>query len=242
MSVNIRLPNVTAPTEAGKMAQVQSYMFQLVEQLNYELNNLQKSVSETSAEMIRRTSSSSKEDVSADDAITTFNTIKSLIIKSADIIQAYYDEMKLRFDGSYLAISSYGEYMERYWQELDIDPKSITQMFELIQEIDGTVEGIEDKLMTTNAYIKTGLLTEDPIPTYGVEVYQRTELDGDEVFNKCARFTAGGIYFYVPGYEDPVFELANNELRVASAGIAGPLDLGHYRIDTSRGLAFRWRG
>ena len=41
MSIDIRLPNITATTDAGKIQQMQSYMFQLVEQLNYAMKTVE---------------------------------------------------------------------------------------------------------------------------------------------------------------------------------------------------------
>lgn len=40
MSINIRFPNITANTEKEQIAQIKSYLHQLVEQLNYALPNL----------------------------------------------------------------------------------------------------------------------------------------------------------------------------------------------------------
>lgn len=40
MSVNIRFPNITANNEKEQIAQIKSYLHQLVEQLNYALPNL----------------------------------------------------------------------------------------------------------------------------------------------------------------------------------------------------------
>ena len=40
MSVDIRLPNITAATAEGQMAEMQSYMYQLVQQLNWALNTI----------------------------------------------------------------------------------------------------------------------------------------------------------------------------------------------------------
>lgn len=244
MSVNIRLPNVTAPTESGKMAQVQSYMFQLVEQLNYELNNLQKSVDDSAQEIIRRTSSSGQ--VSEEKAVLNFNSIKALIIKSAEIVQAYFNEFKTRFDGVYMAESDFGTYMEQYWMDLDINPHGITQLFTDIEQIQTSIEGFESFLRTTNAYIKTGRLGPDPEDNthdlYGMAVGQTETVNDVETFNQYAWFTSGGVYFFLPGYTDPVAKLTETTLSVRSAIIAGNLTLGQYRLETSNGLAFKWVG
>ena len=40
MSINIRYPNITASNEKEQIAQIRSYLHQLVNQLNYELPNI----------------------------------------------------------------------------------------------------------------------------------------------------------------------------------------------------------
>jgi hypothetical protein len=40
MSINIRYPNITALSEKEQLAQVKSYLHQLVDQLNYALSTL----------------------------------------------------------------------------------------------------------------------------------------------------------------------------------------------------------
>ena len=41
MSINLRLPNITDPTADGKIRQIQSYLYQTIEQLNWALNTLE---------------------------------------------------------------------------------------------------------------------------------------------------------------------------------------------------------
>ena len=43
-----------------------------------------------------------------DDPISNFNSIKGLIIKSADIVDAYYEETSYRMQSAYVAQSAFG--------------------------------------------------------------------------------------------------------------------------------------
>ena len=43
MSVNLRFPNITAGTEKEQLTQIKSYLHQLVDQLNYTLEQLERS-------------------------------------------------------------------------------------------------------------------------------------------------------------------------------------------------------
>ena len=47
MSVEIRLPNITAPTADGQMQQMKSYMYQLVQQLNWALHTVDSGTTES---------------------------------------------------------------------------------------------------------------------------------------------------------------------------------------------------
>ena len=45
MSLELRLPNITANTDAGKLIQIQSYLYQTVQQLNYALGTIESGTS-----------------------------------------------------------------------------------------------------------------------------------------------------------------------------------------------------
>lgn len=86
---DIRKPMIMAPTAEGQLSQVKSYLIQLVDQLNFALRTLENSAgsgSSTEAEPTLK--------------LTTglFDEIKGLIMKSSDIIDAYYEKMKPKFD------------------------------------------------------------------------------------------------------------------------------------------------
>ena len=110
MSIDIRFPNITATTEAGKLQQMQSYMHQLVEQLNWALNNIDITGGGSNANLVKTSSASPT--TQNDDPISNFNSIKGLIIKSADIINAYYDKIDslLKLSGYYMAQSDFGTF------------------------------------------------------------------------------------------------------------------------------------
>lgn len=41
MSFNFRLPNITATDEKGQLMQIKSYLFQLVQDLNFVINEIE---------------------------------------------------------------------------------------------------------------------------------------------------------------------------------------------------------
>ena len=196
MSLMIRLPNVNATTDKEKLAQLQSYMYQLVEQLNIALQSTERFDVSTSLDTVKNRE---KVDSSGETSPkATFNSIKSLIIKSADIVNSYYDVINSRLEGIYVAESEFGVFAEKTSQSITETSKSIEQVFSDMQQILTDIENLETGLINVNAYIRSGLLyyTDDGSPVYGLEVGQRTEIDGIEVFNKYARFVSNKLSFY----------------------------------------------
>lgn len=207
MSIDIRLPNITARDEAGQLAQIRSYLHQMVEQLNWALGSIETTSSEAVVEAKAVAAAANSNPVS------TFNDIKALIIKSADIITAYSEEISRRLDGLYVAESDFGVYKEETTQVIKETASEVTRAFTNIQTISDTVDGINESLVGVNATIKAGVLYYDDegIPVYGIEVGQKTEKDGVEVFDAFARFTSAGLSFYDENGNEVAY-VSNNKL------------------------------
>ena len=235
-NVDLRFPNITGTTADAKLTQMQSYIHQLVGQLNFALNAADKATKgDTSGVVYNGGGSSSATDA---DAADTFDKVKALIIKSADIVNAYYNQMKLRFDGEYVAESAYGEYKEETKQAIEINDKGITQLLSEQETIKTDIEQIR----SASAWIKSGKLEEGAGGVYGIEVGERTTVNGTEVFNKYARFTSSGIYFYTPQSKEPIAYMTGTVLNITNINILGKMSFGGYTVDTTNGIAFKWAG
>lgn len=198
MSMNFKLPNITASTPEGKLQQMQSFLYQTVEQLNWAMNNIGTG---TGSGYVVLQGAKDGGIVTADgsgEASVRFNELKALIIKSADIINAYYEVISARLAGEYVAQSDFGTFQEMTENQIKANSTAIEQYYTNLQQIITDIENVEHTLIEVNACIKTGLLyyDEDGAPVYGLEIGQRTEIDGEEVFNKYARFTSEKLSFY----------------------------------------------
>ena len=87
MQTDLRFPNITGGTPEAQLQQMQSYMHQLVEQLNFAMNTITSAENGDASKV--RTEGGDGVLLSSEDAAKTFNSIKGLIISSADIITAY---------------------------------------------------------------------------------------------------------------------------------------------------------
>ena len=240
MSIDIRLPNINAANEQGQLSQMRSYLYQLVEQLNWALNTVQDGAVQTvvqpmTAPTVSGTAAAEQE------AQDTFNSIKSLIIKSADIVNAYYETMRLRMGGEYVAESDFGVYRRTTAAELSATIDSVNQLYTDLQSVEETAEGAYDSVRAVTANIKTGLLytNESGVPVYGLEVGQRNVENGVESFRKYARFTANRLSFYDQN-DTEVAYISDYKLFITQAQITGSITLGRYVADMSDGLAFKW--
>ena len=224
MSSEIRLPNITATTDAGKLQQVQSYLFQLVEQLNFALKSVETAAGSNVVMETARSTGVQREQ----EAQVSFNSIKALIIKSADIVNAYYDVITERLSGEYVAESEFGTYRETTEQTITKTSTMVAQNFSNIQEIITDLEGLQHKLIEVDAHINSGVLyyDDDGVPVYGLEIGQRTEIDGVEVFNKYARFTADKLSFYDSNGNEVAY-ISDKKLYITHIEVTGSFSIGN---------------
>lgn len=222
-----RLPSVTATTDAGKLQQIQSYMYQLVEQLNIALADIGSGSQWNNPTATNKQKDTSKEGPETE-AKATFASIKALIIKSADIVNAYYDVINKRLEGLYVAESDFGTYAEQTSQQIKANSTSISQFYTDLQQI---ITDIDLKIseIDVSAYINSGLLDYDDegIPVYGLEVGQRTEIDGEEVFNRYARFTASKLSFFDSNGIEVAY-ISDKKLYISHVEVTGTWAMGGF--------------
>ena len=239
MSFDIRLPNITASTDAGKLQQIQSYMYQLVGQLNWALNNMGGIGGTPTANPGTAATAASK-----DDPIRSFNSIKGLIIKSADIVKAYYEQINdlLKLSGEYVAESDFGTFAEQTTAQVTANSQSIRQVFTDIQKLSSAMDQMN---IGVAAHIHSGLLYYDDLgaPVFGLEIGQRTEVDGVETFHKYAQFTADRLAFFDRnGYE--VAYISDRKLFITEVEITGSQVIGGFRkmVVPGVGVVTKWIG
>ena len=235
MNIDLRPLNLTATTPEAKIAQIQSYLVQFVSQLQYALY----SIEEQEKEYVERIENKQKEITPEKEAENTFNSIKSLIIKSADIVDAYSEEITRELSGLYVAQSDFGTYSEQTSRLIEENSKYTQDVFLNVQEISSSLSEVENIVLETNAYIKSGELDtdEEGRPVIGIEVGQTN----DGVFSRYARFTSERLSFFNSNGIEIAY-VSGQKLYITSAEITGSLTLGRYEIDTSDGLIFRWVG
>lgn len=223
MGLELRLPNITGMTEREQLSQVKSYLYQLVEQLQWALNNLDT----TTGNAIANTPKTTPKSQLQIDSRATFDSIKSLIIKSSEIVDAYYEKINSKLVGEYVSQSDFGTYSEQTEQNIIDNSTEIERLFTNLQQITTDIESIEYTLVEVNAHIRSGLLYYDDngVPIYGVEVGQKTKIDGAEVFDKFARFTSDKLSFYDQN-DNEVAYISDRKLYINHVEVKGTFRIG----------------
>ena len=225
------------------MKQMQSFLYQTVEQLNYALNSIQTGTGSGAAAAQTTNGGGSTEE--KDDALVKFNDIKTLIIKSAEIVNAYYEKMSQRFAGEYVAQSDFGTFAELTEQMIEANSTAIEQFFTDLQQIITDIENVEHTLIEVEAHIRSGLLyyDESGAPVYGLEIGQRNEIDGEEVFNQFARFTAEKLSFFDSNGMEVAY-ISDKKLYITHVEVTGTFTQGGF-VDTTlpdKSVVTKWIG
>lgn len=218
-----------------------SYLFQMAQQLNRTLSQMEQHVdaAEISTAATRQ------------GAQQQYDKLKSLVIKTADIVSKELDTMTAELKGKYVAVSDFGTYMEQLNAYLEANPDAVTQYYgfaaALQADTDEVGAAFRDYKISTEGYIRTGAVYfENGVPIYGVAVGQdltTTEIDGVEVVdqnNFRATFTAQKLSFWQD--ETEIAYVSNNRLYITNITVLEAVDLGKWRVTTDKGLAFQWIG
>lgn len=253
--IDIRFPNITAKDEAGQLSQVKSYLHQLVEQLNWAINSI-----ETGSTAVVDAKGNAVTAAQKEDPVSSFNSIKALIIKSADIVNAYYEEVSRRLEGLYVAEASFPEGSAKFIQEtsatLTANSTQISLLFDNTQTIQSDVKSINDvlkpgedctKILGASAWVNVGVLGYDEatgFPYYGMEVGQVNEENGVEVYRSFAQYRSDGVHLFDQNGTE-VIELSSSRMIIkTSAEFKGSLKHGGFvdSILSDHSVVTKWVG
>ena len=254
--VDIRLPNINGTTESEQLKQIRVYLYQFAEQLNWALNTLETNQSGESV-VLQDAAGNKVSDTEGAKAQETFNSIKNLIIKSADIVEAYYEEIDnlISLNGKYAAQADFGEggvakYIEDTNMSISATSKYVEQKFKKTETIEGesdeySFSELEDRIRKQEGTIRSGwvntTLHENGVDL-GIEVCATDTVGGNET-KRFATFTPSGIELYDGSQSTvPVVTISKEKIKITSAEFYSSVKMGKYRLDLSKGIAFKWEG
>lgn len=248
------LPMTPAGTLQEQVTQQYTYLFQMAQQLNLALGQLEElggGAGEASArrQAALRTGAGSD---SVEEADRQYETLRSMIIKTAEQVTRTTQELTARLEEEYVAESDFGTYVQSLSAYLEANPEAMTQYYSFFSDLKANVEAVDAAFahykVDTEGYIRTGIVYyEDAVPIYGVAVGQGLtcrEVDGErlvEQSNFRAVFTATRLSFWQDATE--VAYVSNNRLYITNITVLGGVTVGQWSMETVEGgLAFRWIG
>lgn len=195
MSVDFRQPNISG-NDHEMLIGIRSYLYQLREQLQYFADDLEKNgvagggggITNNTTTIINQSTSSGTGEIkppTEEEAELTFNAIKSFIIKSADIVDSYFqkiDSMILStgkyvaqtdFDGykqdaedKYVDKDDYNSYVAEVNGKLDVNADNITLTYNLTEELG---KDLKEKIDNDVGKVKEGLDAQKDVYQYSEE-------------------------------------------------------------------------
>ena len=178
-----------------------------------------------------------------------YTGLKSLIIKSADTVRAEMNRITAELEGSYVAQSEFGTYVERLSSYLEANPAALTQYYKFAADLQAVVSRVDTDFRSwqseTEGYIRTGIVDYDgALPIYGVAVGQNlsvSEADGETRIDKRnfrATFTAQKLSFWQD--ETEIAYISNNQIHISSIDIEREMRFGAWQIAADGGLTIQW--
>lgn len=226
-------------------ARTYAYLYQMVQLLNSAAITLDgtRTAEETTGMQLKKPSAAAES--------KEYNTLRSLIVKNAKTVQREMDELTKLLEGSYVAQSDFGTYVEQLSLYLQANPEAITQYYTFAADLKADVDAVDaafERYKTeTGGYIRTGIVYRDnDVPVYGVAVGQDLtvrEVDGETVVeqkNFRSVFTATRLSFWQDDVE--VAYISNNTLYIKELHVLRRIQLGAWMLDAGNGLAFKWIG
>lgn len=252
MEVFTPLQTLRGTTEE-KLAQVRSFLFQLVDKLNRAVVDLDDNIVQTT-QTVKNTVSAE----AAKTASTNAANLKALIIQNADEVQREIDSITTNLTANYVARSElYGTYTENINTAITQSAEAVTQAIETgttittIQDAIGALQQYESNM---SGYIKSGIVDWDGItPIIGIAIGQNLEytstteeVDGTvytEIDKKSfsSVFTATELAFYQG--DQKVAYLKNDRLYITDAIFTGTVHHGDkWEVSHTNGYTLKWIG
>lgn len=232
----IESPQTLQGTSMEQLQSLYNYLVRMSEQLNEALNSI------TIEQMTPEAQKEVKAGAAAKQENTnTYKTLKSLIVKTAEIVQHEMDEISTTLEDNFRAVSEqFGELNRSLEGTIRATAEGILQDYRYSERI----EGLEDAsgntqlfVRQTNQYIFSGLVDEVNVK-YGIAIGENvTAVDGEgnpivdengntvlNHANKMATFTMDRMSFFQGGIEVAYF--SNHMLYIEQAQILSQLQIG----------------
>ena len=220
-------PPILNGSETDQLLQLQRYLNTMSEKLNTALMTISIEQLEPETRQVIRAASKEKTQ-------NQYDTLKSLIIKTAEIVRNEMDEITTTLESHYQALSSqFGTYEENLTSTITATARGVLQDY----GYDATLEALQSDatdarkyIVNASAYIFTGLLRDTGgVPVYGIAVGQNVtdpETGNLNADNRVAEFTAERLSFFQNGNEVAYF--SNNVFYIPNGEVTQSMRMGNH--------------
>ena len=250
MSMNIPMPPTLQGSEGAQLVQMHRYLFALSEQLNAAAV-AQEKVTKAAETAARTANQAVSEDVSAQS-----QSLKALIIKTADIVRSEMDVLETQLNSRYIAKSEWGVYEENITANIRATAAQIVEAYEYDARIDSLKEQAADFdawRLTTSGYIQRGIIGYDDggTPIIGIAIGQdlrsaEVTVNGEilpeiDMKRNLATYTSEKVTFWQNG--TATGEFSNGRLWTRRIEVDQSIVLGgKWEIGRANGFTVKWIG
>ena len=231
-------PPVLQGDERTQLAQLNGYLFTISNKLNEALMTV--STAESAAQQAGgiRTPGSATAPEKAEDK-QYYNTLKSMIVKTAEIVRTEMQEISVRLESETEAISEqFGAFQQNLEQEITDTAEGLLQSYHFEEVITDAQTGASFSERTSQ-YIFTGLLETDPEPKYGLAIGENITGDDGELNTeaKVATFTMDEMAFWEG--ETKLAYFSSGKFYIANGEITETLTVGgfHWKVLANGSMA-----
>lgn len=209
-------PPALTGDEKSQLLQLFGYLSTMSEKLNTALNSITIEQMEPGTQQQIRTGA-------AEETQAQYNGLKSLIIKTAEIVHGEMDVISATLASNYTALSEqFGTLQRSTTAQYEATSEGIRQNYEYIQQVDGSTADNSSYLRRFGQYIFTGLVDEIN-GRYGIAIGEDiTAYDGQgnpyiNSARKMATFTMDRLSFWqgeteLAYFTDNVFHITHGEI------------------------------
>lgn len=227
-------PNLTATDNTQLLYQIKAYLTGLHQSLNRAVGAL-----ESQAVVLPVTNGVSPQSQPG----PGFESLKSLILRSADVVESYADAASRLLSSQFVAKSSFGTYREEISKQVTETARQTSENISSIRTIFDTLDNLVSN-KESQGFLRLGELEidEEGFPVVGLEVGQTRLQDGVSVFSKFARFTPQRLSFYDEQGQEAAW-LSDQVLCIQKAKVLGQMQVGLFVTTADpNGLVTRYIG
>ena len=223
-------PPVLQGDERTQLTQLKNYLFTMSNKLNEALMSI--SVEEVSARAVQQIRAANASGESAAEKTDAYQTLKSMIIKTATIVRTEMDEISTQLNTYREAVSEeFGTLEQRITADISATAEGIIQSYHFDEQITGLQDETESFRKQIEGYIYCGILDTNTGKVgiaigEGVTAY---DANGNAYLNdnaKTATFTSDRLSFFQGGVELAYF--SSGKFYITNGEVTNSLQIGNF--------------